>query len=36
LEDVWATQSDPEAAERTAVLTEAKPGLFTVVGEFTT
>ncbi len=37
-EDVKATQSDPEAAEyakRTAALTQATPGLYTVVGEFT-
>lgn len=37
IEDVKATQSDPEAAEyakRTAAIARAEPGLFTVAGEF--
>ena len=38
VDDVTATQSDPEAAEyarRTAAIASPGPGLYTVVGEFT-
>lgn len=38
-DDVKATQNDPEAAkyaQRTALIAEPHPGLYTIVGEYTT